>query len=99
MCQLDTCKRDSGSPEGFQSEHGSATPFYRPVILFDHVVEIAVGANFDRPPAPILLAQQPQCQMGGRMPIDIHLVWPSRLRPPYGALEERLRSLPVPPRT
>src|SRR6185437_11820319 len=65
MGQLDPRQCEGGRAEGFESEHRSAPPLDRPMVLLDDVVQVAAAANLDRLPASVLLAQQSDSPMTG----------------------------------
>jgi hypothetical protein len=56
MRQLDAGKRHGGSPERLESQHGLAARSDGPVILFDDIVQVPVGANPHILPLRILSA-------------------------------------------
>ena len=71
--------------------HCRTLTFDRPMILLDDVVEVAALADHDRPPTRIFFTEQPYGAVTGRVPIQIDLAGPPRLRSSNGLSQESLR--------
>src|SRR6185437_4910557 len=95
MGQLDPRQCEGGRAEGFESEHRSAPPLDRPMVLLDDVVQVAAAANLDRLPASVLLAQQSDSPMTGYISIQVYCARPP---PPLDFQQPFSRRL-VPPQS
>jgi hypothetical protein len=76
MCQLDSGQSNRRRAKGLESSRRSASLLDRPMILLNHIIQVAARAYFYGAPAAILLKEQTQASVGGLISVEIDLVGP-----------------------